>query len=233
MVQEIVGSSTQKTYARAWKLFRQYKSIYQGVLEIQLPASVDDIVEFVQLLKLSDYAHATISTYVCGIGYYHTVNGYPNPVEHEMVQKVLKSLKKRMQSKSVPRDPLTLPVLERLLSVLPHVLPDCYTFCLFRALFSVMFAGCMRVNELCFDVGAPENSLKFSNVVLMGGKAQITFTSYKHHLSSHTIVIEEKDFLPLQPVSDLRRYLQLRGNQPGLLMLDKDGEPIPRGWFVY
>ena len=100
-------------------------------------------------------------------------------------------------------------------------------------MFSLLFADCLRVNELCWDKNAPNNTLQFNDVTVDDKQLIIQFRSYKHHTGEGpSIVVNPEVFLPLNPTSDFLAYLDLRGNHSGILMIDEKGDPVTRGWLV-
>lgn len=228
-----MATSSKLTYKRAWKLMRIYLKRYHGSLDIQLPVNVDYLLEYIQLLKSNRYAVSTIKTYTSSIGYFHRINGFPDPSNHPMVLQVLKTLAKDPEcQKPDAREPITKFTLHQLLDQLQVIFHDnTYKCLLFSVMFILLFSACLRINELCYDKKAPQNTLKLSNLKIDNGLI-ITFNAYKHHNGQYQLNVSNQAFDSLNPTLAVQRYLELRGKQPGPLCMDIQGRPVHRSQFL-
>ena len=82
LLQIAIAPSTRKTYTLGWNKFCQFKGWRQDVFSSVFP---HDIWEFVAWLSLRGLAPSTISTYVAGVGFFHKINGQPDPTQDFLV----------------------------------------------------------------------------------------------------------------------------------------------------
>ena len=90
---------------------------------------------------------STVSTYVSALGYSHKLLGFPDPSKVFYVSQILKGYKKvgfRLGS----RLPITLPILDRLISIAPCLEGSSYQICQFQAMCSVAFYAFLRLGEM-------------------------------------------------------------------------------------
>ena len=139
--------SSIPTYRRAWKLFYKF---YNAVFQLPfafLPISPSLLALFIAYLFDFHYAPSTVTTYISALGYSHKLLGFPDPSKVFYVSQILKGYKKvgfRLDS----RLPITLPILERLVSMAPFLQGSTYQMSQFRAMCLLAFYAFLRIGEM-------------------------------------------------------------------------------------
>ena len=151
-----------------------------------MPISSSVLALFIAYLFLSQCAPSTVMTYVTALGYCHTLQGFSDPSKVFYVSQMLKGLNKvgfRLDS----RLPITLPILDKLLSVAPSLVGSSYQISQFQAMCSLAFFAFLRIVEMTSTGGGNENSpLQFSQIskLLNASKEliafKINFGNFKH-----------------------------------------------------
>jgi hypothetical protein len=102
---------------------------------------------------------------------------------------------------------------------------------MYKAMFTIMYYGCLRASEVLMT-DTPQHNLALSNIKMMPNEQAfvITFTSFKHSISSTTLEIATTDG-PDCPVQALKEFLRLRQNNPGPLFI-KANQPVTRKAFI-
>ena len=139
--------SSIPTYRRAWALFSKF---YNSVFHLPfafLPISPSVMALFIAYMFNFHYAPSTVTTYISALGYSHKLLGFPDPSKVFYVSQILKGYKKvgfRLDS----RLPITLPILDRLVSIAPFLQGSTYQISQFQAMCSLAFYAFLRIGEM-------------------------------------------------------------------------------------
>ena len=230
--------SSIPTYKRAWRLFNQFFHTIFNHTPFTLPISPSVLALFVAYMFDSHYAPSTVNTYVSALGYSHKLIGFSDPTKFFYVSQLLKGYGKigfRLDS----RLPITLPILQKVISAAPRLPGSHYSMCQFQAMCSLAFFGFLRIGEITADPGpnspSPLQLCHVTKLLDSQGTTQafrITFCNFKHHYNerSFSLVISRQQVCC--PVQLLSSYLSLRGNSTGPLFKAMDGSPISRTYFA-
>ena len=112
--------SSIPTYRRAWKLFHKF---YHSVFNLPfsaLPISPSALALFIAYMFHFHYAPSTVNTYVSALGYCHKLLGFHDPSKVFYVSQILRGYSK-VGFRLDTRLPITLPILDRLISVTPDL----------------------------------------------------------------------------------------------------------------
>ena len=146
-LQPLSQPSSIPTYQRAWRLFLQFFiSTFQLPFRA-MPISPSVLALFIAYLFRSQYAPSTVMTYVSALGFCHKLQGFSDPSKVFYVSQMLKGFNKvgfRLDS----RLPITLPILDKLLSVAPSLVGSSYQICQFQAMCSLAFFAFLRIGEM-------------------------------------------------------------------------------------
>lgn len=163
-----LASSTRRSYdvgTRRWLKFCE-----DFAVKSPTPAQEGDLCLFVAYLARS-VLHGTIRSYLYSVRSFHIDSGLPDPLEntpllHRMIRGV-----KRIQgdTKSKPKFPVTLALLERIHSIVDWSDPD---QCMMFAAWSLASGGLLRIGEFTTAKGNPAPLLlnrNLSSVRIDGG----------------------------------------------------------------
>ena len=202
-----------------------------------MPISSSVLALFIAYLFLSQYAPSTVMKYVTAWVYCHKLQGFSDPSKVIFVSQMLEGLNKvgfRLDS----RLPVTLPILDQLLSVAPSLVGSSYQICQFQAMCSLAFFAFLRIVEMTSTSGRNENSpIQFSQIskLLNASKEliafKITFGNFKHSYNERPFSITVSRQPQFCPVEFLAKYLAMRGSRPGPLFITVDGVPVSRSYF--
>ena len=184
------------------------------------------------------YAPSTVTTYISALGYSHKLLGFPDPSKVFYVSQILKGYKKvgfRLDS----RLPITLPILDRLVSIAPFLQGSTYQISQFQAMCSLAFYAFLRIGEMTthFNSNAnpPLQLYQITKLISPSGELQafkLTFGDFKRsHNSRPFSVVLSRQPNSTCPVVLLSKYLTLRGVRPGAIFVSEGGLPVSRSVF--
>ncbi|CAH3019254.1 unnamed protein product, partial [Porites evermanni] len=138
LLQSSLQPSSLLTYKRAWSLFYQFHGSIFPNTSSSFPVSPSVLALFSAYLYDKHYAFSTVNTYVSAIGYSHKLAGAEDPTKVFFILQMLKGYNKkgfRLDS----RLPITLPILERVMSSAFRTTLSRYEAYLFRAMCAIAF----------------------------------------------------------------------------------------------
>ena len=91
-------------------------------------------------------------TYISALSFPHRLAGWPDPTKPEMVKFALRGYSKLCPSQD-PRLPITLPILERIITAFNDVFSVCYQRKLIQAMYALVFLAALRVGEITGGLG--------------------------------------------------------------------------------
>lgn len=230
--------SSIPTYKRAWRLFAQFLHTVFNHTLFTLPISPSVLALFVAYMFDSNYAPSTVNTYVSALGYSHKLMGFSDPTKVFYVSQMLKGYGKigfRLDS----RLPITLPILQKVISNAPGLPGSHYSVCQFQAMCTLAFFGFLHIGHITAsptpDSPSPLQLCHLTKLLDSQGTTQafrITFCNFKHHYNKHpfSLVISRQQVCC--PVQLLSAYLSFWGDSPGPLFRALDGSPVARTQFA-
>lgn len=131
------------TYRRSWNLFLAWKPL------LSLPISVVDVhvCNFIDQLFIDNYSPSTIFPHISAISYVHKIFNLPDPTQAFVTKTILKGCQAHSQRKDT-RLPITVPILQKLLSALEHTVSQYPIKLLYHAVFLLAFHGFLRLGEI-------------------------------------------------------------------------------------
>ncbi|XP_068721811.1 uncharacterized protein [Montipora capricornis] len=183
------------------------------ILFEHLPISPSILAFFIAYLFRSQYAPSTVVTYVSCLGYCHKLKGFSDPSKVFYVAEMLKGFNKvgfRLDS----RLPITLPILDKLISVSPSLVGSPYQICQFQAMCSLAFFAFLRIGEMTSTSGRSDTSpLQISHISKLLSSSRdliafkITFGNFKHSYNFPPFSILVSGQPQSCPVELLAKYL--------------------------
>ena len=180
----------------------------------RIPLKPTELALFIAYLFKQKYAASTVSTYVSALGFYHRLAGFIDPTKMPFVVQMLKGYSK-ICSRIDTRLPITLPILERIVSSATLVCAGDYQTALFKAMCLLAFYAFLRVGEFTVSKGGMQNILQVSQLtrLISHGSVialKVTFLQYKHHVNDrpYSIIVKRQEG-GLCPVKEVLSYLIL------------------------
>ena len=186
------------------------------------------------------YAPSTVTTYVSALGYSHKLLGFPDPSKVFYVSQILKGYKKvgfRLDS----RLPITVPILDRLVSIAPFLQGSTYQIIQFQAMCSLAFYAFLCIGEMTTafhsTANPPLQLYQLTKLISPSGELQafkLTFGDFKHSYNARPFsVVLSRQPTSTCPVVLLSEYLALRGLRPGAIFVSEGGLPVPRSFLAW
>lgn len=197
---------------------------------LSLPFSVSLITMFVAFLSDTGLK----ATYLSAMGFIHKINGFPDPTDHFLVQKIMTGLRRRQNVFDI-RLPITHDILHQLVDALHHIIYLRYNRFLLISMFLLAYAAYLRVGEITSSGSSScilmLRDLRYEQDV---NNMYLCIRQFKHHYTDppHTCHIRPSPNHPSCPVHATLQYLQLRGSSPGPLFCHQIGMPVSRALFT-
>ncbi|XP_062582805.1 uncharacterized protein LOC134244566 [Saccostrea cucullata] len=226
LIQGSLSANTYKAYQGALTNFKKFLNNCGTTLYFPIP--VDHLLNFIAHLSISGTAYRTAALYISALSYIHKLRGIQDNTQSFIVKKALQGLHKKRGITLDSRIPLTVSILEHIVSALPSVCRSSYEAVLFSTLFSIAYHGLLRVSE-----------------VLNIHRAHITFTRSKVSIliprsktdqmgNTTTLHISKQLNSDICPVQWVLRFLPLRPNDGSLLcFIHVDNKGVTRYQFNY
>ena len=150
-----------------------------------LPISPSVLALFIAYLFNAQYAPSTVTTYISSLGYVHKLMGFPDPSKVFYVSQMFKGYSK-VGFRLASRLPITLPILDKLVSSATSLEGSTYQICQFQAMCALAFYAFLRIGELTSSLGGSSNLLQLSQITKLLNPARdliafkLTFGDFKH-----------------------------------------------------
>ena len=229
-----LSTSAWKQYSKAWADFTHFCDTMLSTTHI--PASTLTISLYVTHLHQTGLKHTTIRTILSSIAFQHKINDYPDPTKSFATQKLLLAYT-RTDPPPTTRKPITQSILAHLLQVLKCSDNTSYDKRLYRALFSVMYHGALRISELCNSKTSNHTLSRQQLNIITFKKSQclkIAFTSFKHSVPSPQPLLVHPTHRSTCPINSFTKYIKIRpkGKQNSPAFCRPDGHSISRAQVV-
>ena len=218
-----MAKSTHSAYKRTWSFFTVFASATKQ--PCTLPVSSYTLALFVAYLYQHNMSAATIRTHLSAMAYHHKMAGYSSPTDSFFIGKLVKGVSVLAPTGDI-RYPITLPILQSILSTLPKIARSHYCGVMFSAMMSTAFYAFLRCSEMCQS----QHNILYHQVFLSPDHShvQITFLHYKHSVPNQPFIIRIDAKADHCPVKLLATYMALRGSHPGYLFCFPDGKAVTR-----
>ena len=224
-----MSKGTNVIYKRNISRFKEFRSQF-GLDEIW-PYPIQHIAAYIAHLSLSGLAASTINVHTASISYIHKVNGWQDPTDNFLIQKLKEGCKRQNRAGDL-RYPITLPILKRLMEVLNTVCRDAFESFLFKAVFLVAFFGFLRVSEFAKTANINVTRvLDINDITFLGesqsvANLQIRYSKTDQQGLGSVIQLCEGNDKLLCPVTALKQYLSVRPFIQGPLFLHFDSKVL-------
>lgn len=224
-----LAKSSHVTYRRGVDSFDIFRSD-MGLAKVW-PAPIQHIISYISFMSIEGKAPSTIDTYVSAVSYVHKINGWDDPSQNFVIQKLREGCKR--QDKRVDhRRPMTITILGQLSANLYVVCNSSYECCLFRAAFFLAFFGFLRVSEFTAPSkkGDTSRMIKAEDITIgpncsfLDLVIRVSKTDQKG--TSVTLHIDQGSSVKLCPVKAMAAFLAIRPSQGGPLFVHFGGDPL-------
>ncbi len=182
-------------------------------------------MNFITFLHRERSPASSIASILSALSYKHKFLGYQDPTKDFKINQLLQSVRK-VKSEGDSRLPITIVLLERLITAIPLLGLSTYEILLYKAMFLLCFHFALRVGEV---TSSPHNLL-LHQLVVATNTIELTFISYKHsqgNLQKHTIHTSDNLHCP---VFAMKSNQAKRGTSEGPLFTLL-GKAVPRQAF--
>ena len=145
LLQASVSQNTASVYHQGLQSFFNFRQ--QSSFQQVWPPPVDHIINFVAHLSETGLAFSTAKCYLSGLSFAINLHGWQNPVDSFIIKKLMAGYKKSNVVQDM-RKPITLPLLEKIVNVLPHLCFSNFESALFQSAFTLAFFALLRVSEV-------------------------------------------------------------------------------------
>jgi len=224
--------ATAAMYQRHWETFLQFLQKHQ-LHPVSFPVPEKHLALFLVHLHETQLSYSTIRTYTSAIAFVHKLAGSQDPTDTFIIHKTLQGIRNQ-QPPNVSQSllPISKDLLHTLIDSLPFATNDTYSCTLWRAIFLLIFHGCLRAGEVVSS-GHDRNIIHLNQLTVNSSSATIRFLTFKHsHGRTPTISIQAAPDSQHCPVQALRAYLLTRGLTPGFIFIHKDLSPATRSEFA-
>lgn len=235
-----VSSSTQSVYHSGHQTYTKFTQMNN----YSLVATEDTLMHFATYcLDSLNLSYHTIKLYLCGIRYYHLLQGIPNPFTLEdklpRLQMLLKGIKRQQKPHRPSRKPITTEILHDMVKSLQQGIFTHYSDILMSTVCVVAFFGFLRCAEFtCKSSFDPECNLCFSDLAMHDNHAVLTLKQSKTDPFRKGIDIKLfRTKSTVCPIQQLSTYLSMRNstfacksNDPLFIM--ENGNALTRSRFL-
>ena len=209
-----LSTTSFNTYRRPWQLFRQFCSDRLHIQGPIFPISTEQLALFIAFLAEQKYAASTVLTYISALSFPHLLAYLPDPPKMDMIQLALRGYSKMNPSYDI-RLPISLPLLEKIISTYDHTQPSVYSRKMTQAMCAMAFFAALRVGEItCRPTQPRGNVIILNQIVFMKNREgvvsaiKVTFRNYSDPAVPVDIFLYREK--PVCPVSTVLAYLGLR-----------------------
>lgn len=233
MLDNSLAANTKKAYIVGLERFSEFKRQYG--LSDAWPPTVEQVVRFVAWLSLQKLSHKTAKSYLSSIAFHCKLLDVVDPTKKFIVSKMVEGMQKDKKTHD-NRLPITLSLLQGIVSKLNIVCSSVYEAKLFTAAFMLAFFGFLRVGEIAVP--------KKGDSILQAAVLAIEDLQFDHNGVIISIRHSKTDQLgkgvalkitrsnsEFCPVVCLNQYLHVRPQGPGPLFLHFNKQPITRYQF--
>ena len=235
-----ISKGSTAAYKRSWNLFTEWAQSTLGETNLVLPIQPAFIALFVSHFYSLHYASSTVTSYLSAICYTHKLAGIGDLTETAIIRQIIKGYRKLVPAHDV-RLPITLPILQQIISSFTHTTATAYQSKLLSAMSSLAFFAFLRVGEITVNTTDHSNLIRFTQLErLLDSQQQvkalqITIFKYKHTDSEgRPFVIYIYKVESCCPVTTILDFILARRpiSVSGPLFCWPDEAPIKRSFFV-
>ena len=191
------------------------------------PIPVTSLACYGVFLHDQGYKPGTINSHLAGIGWWHKLQGYPDPSKQFLMRRLAVGLTKSGPPVKQAK-PIRFPLLMKMVEVLPCVVPT-EEVDLYRAAFMLAYFASLRVSEFA-TTSSSDHTLLLDNTTFQetqgGWGLVITFPSFKASERPVKLLVPPATQPSQCPVQAVAKYLVSRPSGSGPIFLRPNGKPL-------
>ncbi|XP_077778980.1 uncharacterized protein LOC144326307 [Podarcis muralis] len=230
-----VAPSTLRSYKKAWADFLKFRSKTRAIRSSAPPIKSEVLAHLVYLRRLGR-APRTLNLQAAAISFFCKTVFSTDPCDDFVIRRTLEGWRRLQPPNHDMRRPITFDILSQIHKKLRTVCWSKYEARLFSAAYSIAFFGALRVGELVYEAGQHgfSRGLLLSDVTLSREDLVVRIRSSKTDQYGRGALVQlmATDSPGPCPVKDTRRFLSLRVNSAGPLLIHADGLPLTRHQFT-
>lgn len=191
---------------------------------------------FVAYLHNLHLSYKTKTTYLSAIAYVQKIQAFYDPTSNFLVSKLIRGAQQLAPSYDL-RLPLTVSVLDKLVSAIAHTAKSTLYQALFKAMYLFAFNTFARIGEITSTLSnSVKKIIQFHDVDIINTDSSpssiiVTFRHYKHSKGKPYEISFSHGYTKVSPIHANLEYLAYRGRHPGPFFTLPNGEPVPRSLF--
>ncbi len=220
LLQQALAQSTIQNYTKTWFDFQLF--IIEVLQEpLSMPCTVQQVAKYVTTLWKRGLCHSTIASTLSVITFAHKMRELPDPASAFFIRKLLLAVKKSARPKR-PRMPITAELLTTLISILRSGDMSGWDSQLMETILIMLYVGGLRIGELIVSGKDSPHTLQMNQLYAeLNAGSLIAYVMrmdhYKHSGDDIAWIKFQRRQGILCPVQSIRRYLDMRGSQPGVV----------------
>lgn len=219
-------------YRRSWDSFLNFLLLHK--IPLKFPYSENLVILYIINLCKQNLKSSTIRSYLTAIACVHKLYSAPDPTSTYLVSRLLKGNEQINKYPTQKLLPINKPLLYRIISVLPKLLPA-YDANLFTSLFLLAYFFCLRSGEIVKSQSS-SHTIQLQDLSISHSPPplalNIQFKSFKHSLEPVSITYQPNSNEKYCPIIALLKYISLRGNQTGPLYISNNNRPLSRHTYA-
>ena len=212
-----LAPSTRSLYAKAMCRLQDFTCLLVHEYS-SFPASVPLICIFIAHLFEAKLATATVLSILSGIAFFHKPFKFPDSITDLLVKRLGAQ---KAQLVGDTRLPITLLMFHRLCDSASRIANSVCSASSVRAMFLTVFHAFLRIGEIT----SSRNNLMLDQISMLTNCVVIVFYRAKHLVGSPIYISVPASGGTYCPVSNLSRYLAMRGTTSGPLFCFPDMKP--------
>ncbi|XP_077774252.1 integrase/recombinase xerD homolog [Podarcis muralis] len=230
-----VAPSTLRSYKKAWSDFLKFRNKTCAIRNNAPPVKPEVLAYLVYLRRLGR-APRTLNLQAAAISFFCKAVFSTDPCDDFVIRRTLEGWRRLQPPSHDMGRPITFDILSQIHKRLRTVCWSRYEARLFSAAYSIAFFGALRVGELVYEAGQHgfSRGLLLSDVTLSREDLVVRIRSSKTDQYGRGALVQlmATDSPGPCPVKDTRRFLSMRVNSAGPLLIHADGLPLTRHQFT-
>ncbi|XP_053243402.1 uncharacterized protein LOC128413387 [Podarcis raffonei] len=238
VIQGVMASlapSTLRSYKKAWSDFLKFRNKTPAIRN-NAPPVKPEVLSYLVYLRRLGRAPRTLNLQAAAISFFCKAVFSTDPCDDFVIRRTLEGWRRLQPPNCDMRRPISFDILSQIHKKLRTVCWSKYEARLFSAAYSIAFFGALRVGEVVYEVGRHgfSRGLLLSDVTLSREDLVIRIRSSKTDQYGRGALVQlmATDSPGPCPVKDTRRFLSLRANSAGPLLIHADGLPLTRHQFT-
>ncbi|XP_045172644.2 uncharacterized protein LOC123534449 [Mercenaria mercenaria] len=209
-----LAPSTVETYKRGWKHFDTFCCSYLGEA-MSLPVSVSILALLVAYLHQKRMSAKSILTYLSSISYVHKLSNMTDPTNHFLISTLIRGAQRLAPSYDL-RLPITVCLLDKLISALSYTCESYYYKTLLSAMFLFAFNAFSRCSEITFSKPSTEQfifqfaDISFHDETTNDTSVTVTYRFFKHNYGKPHNLTFSHGHTKVSVIQALKNYIAIR-----------------------